>query len=335
MSTPAFKSSSFLIAATVSLFVAGCSGSTTPNAPQSSAPGFGPQPHVAGTDVGTPSKSRGSALLYVSSKDQNKVLIYSYPGLRLRSKLLIPNSPWGLCSDPGGDVFVTARARGSSQSYVYKYPRGESQPSSTLSDAGAAVGCSYDAVSGNLAVTNATTPGSPYQGDVAVFPDASGTPTTYSDPNVNNFFFCSYDDSGNLFATSVGNTFIDELPAGSESLSEISLDKSIFPGSIQWYDHELVVTYLTNTRRGPLPVYRVRVVGGKGRVGKPILLYSPGDHNVGNTQYLTDGNTIIGPGIYRQLTQLVRLWPFPKGGSPKETLRLREQLELFGVTISE
>lgn len=262
------------------------------------------------------------------------VLVYKYPTVKHVGKLTIPYPPWGLCSDKNGNVFVVTRGD-STLSYVYKYTHGGSKPIATLSDPGEAIGCAVDPMTGNLAVTNFVSPGSPYHGDVAIFPNASGSPTTYSDPNVTYYFLCAYDNEGNLFATATGVRFIDELPAGSSSFLEILLNKPVHnPASIQRHGNDLIVTDATGADTGPLPVYTIQVSGSAGNVLSSTFLYSRGDHNVGNAQYFTGRHNIIGPGLYRKTPQLLEWWRYPNGGKAEQSLRPRGEADLFGVTVS-
>ncbi|MGA8574914.1 MAG: hypothetical protein WB609_04405 [Candidatus Cybelea sp.] len=99
------------------------------------------------------------------------------------------------------------------------------------------VTCAVDPTTGNLAVTIA------YQGsggEVLVYPNASGTPASYTNPNVSLYQFAGYDPGGNLFVdgydSSVGNFILLELPYSGGSLRTIPVSGMInYPGSLQWY----------------------------------------------------------------------------------------------------
>jgi hypothetical protein len=174
----------------------------------------------------TPDKSKKKgALLYVSNYSADEVLVYSYPALKLvgtlTSDLVAPD---GICTDKKGNVWIGNNQGGS----LVAYAHGATTPTMTLSDPYAYPGgCSVDPTTGNLAVANLLTNSYSYDpGDVAIYTDAKGTPTTYSDPAMYYVYFVGYDDSGNLYVTGVSPsaTFqFAELPKGGSSLINITL----------------------------------------------------------------------------------------------------------------
>jgi hypothetical protein len=121
-------------------------------------------------------------LLYVSDSfpyGSNDVYVYSYPKGKLKGTLTGFNEPSGQCVDKAGDVFIANF--GASQ--ILEYAHGGTSPIKTLSDPDYyPLGCSVDPTTGNLAVTNRLST-SFTAGDVAIYADASGTPTSYTAPN--------------------------------------------------------------------------------------------------------------------------------------------------------
>lgn len=84
--------------------------------------------------------------------------------------------------------------------------------------------------SGDLAV------GSYTNGDVVIYPNASGSGTAYT-TTLGSEFFDGYDNKGNLFADGFsGNNFgLTELPKGSTTFKKITTSNTVqFPGSVQW-----------------------------------------------------------------------------------------------------
>ncbi len=140
-------------------------------------------PQVSAAQIRKPRQSAKSGdLLYVSADDAT-VLMFSYPALKLLGSIAdLPANPVGLCSDNKGDVFVTLE-QSLSQSYIFRYAHGGTQPIATLSDPGLVNSCAVDPSSGNLAVTNFFNAGeSQYEGDLLVYKKARGTPATYYPP---------------------------------------------------------------------------------------------------------------------------------------------------------
>jgi hypothetical protein len=322
----------FALTVGASTLFAGCNASQPPSAmPQSST--------VVTTLAGRGGswishEAKSGTLLYASDFRGRVVWVYSYPaGNQVGELKGFPAEPAGLCSDASGNIFVTMQGNGESQneSYIYEYAHGGSSPIATLTDPGYANGCAVDPTSGNLAVANRSGP-SGTSGDVAVYQDAQGSPTTYSDPNLSQFLWCTYDDAGNLFADDVGA--VDELPKGADELSEIKLSTDINTGSIQWVHGRLVIAEDVGFR-GPNPIYKVRVFGSTGSVSGPILLSSRHDKPAGGTvQFWVQRNTIIGPGHRPGLNGLLNFWKYPKGGLPRKVIKPRNKRAFFGVTIS-
>jgi hypothetical protein len=113
--------------------------------------------------------------------------------------------------------------------------------------------------SGDLAVGillgNSYGPG----GQVAIFKNATGTPTVYNTPLASEYFD-GYDASGNLFADGGGpssNFMLVELPKGSSKFVTIKTSNSPeFPGSVQWDG-----TYLTVFDQLTTETYQYTVSG--------------------------------------------------------------------------
>ena len=285
-------------------------------------------------------------LLYVSNNgDPGRLLVFSYPMGELVGEVAVPSEyPVGLCSDAAGNVFVPT-AGSVSQSYIYEYAHGGTQPIATLSDPGYANGCALDPVSGNLAVTNYLSTGGSQTsyGDVAIFPHAEGTPSTYFDPEISFYNYCAYDGSGNLYVdgydTYASMSTIGELPSGSGIFSNITLTKSIRPFSMQWVGSSLLVSSLTDvqSKHGPQPIYGIRVSGNSGVVTGPVLLHSPRNLNPYQpVQFWLLGHTLIGPDRVRGGNGLVNFWHYPAGGWPKKIIhRPGHASGFFGVTMSK
>ena len=139
--------------------------------------------------------TQGQDLLYVSLGAG--VSVYTYPrGVYVGQLNFLGVGQWGLCVDALGNVYVPeyygdniiefAHGQFVRPSATYQFPN--SRPYS----------CAVDPVTGKLAVTNFND-GPSNSGSVAVFENASGAPTVYTDPKMFFYYFCGYDDAGNLF----------------------------------------------------------------------------------------------------------------------------------------
>jgi predicted aconitase with swiveling domain len=303
-------------------------------APSGTIGQFQPKPR------GSMNSKASRSLLYVSDTKTRSVLVFSYPkGKRLGELTGFAAKPAGLCTDKAGNVYVTTQGYGDTgnQSYIYEYAHGGTIPIATIADPGLANGCSVDSTTGNLAVTNQVAQSS-IRGNVVVFPGGSGPPVAYSDPyNIATFYFCSYDASGNLYASGIHPAnIIDELPAGGTALEAVQLSNNISPSSMQWVNNELVIGGGEGTTHGEMPIYKVQISGTSGTVGAPILLWSRGNRRPApNVQFWTQGNRIIGPGLKGGSNRLLEFWKFPQGGKPTKVIPSRPAPDLFGVTVSQ
>ncbi|MBV9719401.1 MAG: hypothetical protein JOZ77_08775 [Candidatus Eremiobacteraeota bacterium] len=279
-------------------------------------------------------------LLYASSYNTKRVLIFSYPqGKQVGQLTGFPAALAGLCSDPSGNVYVTTQGNGESlnESYVYKYAHGETTPTAMLTDPGLANGCAVDSLTGHIAIANNNGPGGA-NGDIAVYQSMSSPPTIYTDPNVGIFLWCTYDDRGNLFADGGSpSNIVDELPSDSNDLLEITLSKSINPASISWARKQLAIASGRAEKNQPQVIYGVKVSGSIGRVNRSTTLSTPKNKSAqGEVQVWLQGSTAIAPGSghRRESNGLLYFWEYPKGGMPTKTLVPRGRSSFYGVTVS-
>jgi len=96
---------------------------------------------------------------------------------------------------------------------VVAFAPGASKPKRSLIDPGEEpLGCSVDPETGDLALTSLENASG--EGSVEIYLHAHGSPIRYTDPALYRFFFCSYDDNGDLF--------IDGLTKTGFGLAELS-----------------------------------------------------------------------------------------------------------------
>jgi hypothetical protein len=264
-------------------------------------------------------------LLYVSDQGTADVYVYSYPRGRLMGTLTGFEDPQGLCVDKAGNVFIVNQGT----SNILEYAHGGTSPIATLSDSGYfPVGCSVDPMTGNLAVANLESATGGYQGNVSIYADAQGTPTTYTDPNIYYFLFCGYDNKGNLYAdgetaASQSNTFaFGKLPRRSSTFTNILLDQTIYyPGGVQWDGNHVAVG-----DQDVNAIYQFTISGTVGtKVGSTQL-------NGASTvvQFWIHREKVIGPDIN---SANVMFWNYPAGGTATKTITGLS--EPFGSTVSE
>ncbi len=270
-----------------------------------------------------PDAKRGD-LLYISDSapnGKNVVYVYSYPRRKLKGTLTGFNEPSGQCVDKAGDVFIANFG----DSNILEYAHGGTTPIKTLSDTGYyPLGCSVDPTTGNLAVTNRLST-SFTTGDVAIYPKASGSPTSYTAQNFYYYEFCGYDNSGDLFidGTTKGSALeYAELPSGGSAFSSLTLSQSIgFPGGVQWDSGHLAIG-----DQNAAVIYEFSISGSQGvEVGSTPLT---GSKDV--IQFWIQGKRVIGPDA--GLAQ-VEFYKYPAGGSPTKVITGFG--EPVGATISK
>jgi hypothetical protein len=266
-------------------------------------------------------------LLYVSlgtEAGEDEILVWSYPKGKFEGVITGGglNDPLGMCVDKSGDVFV-ANHYGAD---VLEYAHGGTLPIATLSDSGEfPQGCSVDPTTGNLAVTSYYGPYGSYPGDVAIYQNAQGMPTTYSAPSFFLYDYCGYDDAGNLYVD--GNTggggapdfLFAEMPAGSSGFTDISLPQSIYiPNGVQWDGQHVAVGDETAGGTPISAIYRFTITNGNAtEVGTTKLdRQGGGSAPTSVTSVWIDGKRVVGAnGASASGDNNPGLWKYPAGGA--------------------
>jgi hypothetical protein len=246
-------------------------------------------------------------LLYVGG-NSGDVTVYSYPRGRLLGTLTGFYLPAGECVDKAGNVFITDLGLGK----IFEYRHGGKKPIQTLqSGANGPAGCAIDPTTGNLAVTYLGGAGSGY---VAIFPNAQGTATTYTDPNIYDYYWCGYDPQGNLYVD--GQAYnprpfkFAELPKGSGTFTDITLNQKInWPAGVQWDGK-----YVAVGDQATSIIYQFAISGSTGSLEGTTALN--GGQYV--QQFWIQGTRVIGgdSGSYNN----VHYWNYPAGGNPTKTI---------------
>jgi len=228
--------------------------------------------------------------------------------------------PSGMCVNSAGDIWVTESGSGE----VVRFLHGGTSVVSTLHDPKSRpLGCAVDRTTGNVAVSSSRGPQPFDPGDVAVFPRALDNPIIYRLPDLMFYFFCTYDDSGNLFVDGQDHNFdivIAKLPKGGTRMSKLAVrglpPNFHYPGGIFWDGQYLVVG---DYDRGI--IYRLKVTGPAASVvSSTRLLESSGldQFFIGRLRYgFNTAPVLVAP---NNMTTTAMIWNYPAGGEPIQTL---------------
>lgn len=323
-----------------------CSGSEPPTG----APIGGPQTLLEADAPGASGRTRGAvrgALLYVIG-GEDVTNIVAYPSGKVSKTLFLGTGVGGsgACSHAAGHVFITASKQvggGAIVGYIFAYAHGGTSPIYTIDEAAnnAPSGCSVDPTSGNLAVTNNPRASCVGGGNVAIYLDAKGTPTTYTDSSFTCYSAAAYDDRGNLFVGGMGSGsgssyIIAELPKGASQFINISIDTAIAcqihdavcNDPIQWNGTYLTISKPAAGHSSPI-VYQVSISGSNGTV-------------IGTTKFKGAFRSQSGEGSWIQGRRIiltyhvgsVGVWSYPAGGKTIQLIKgLRVGREV-GLIIS-
>lgn len=303
------------------VLLGGCGGSPPPiSAPGTTMPQTSA---IAGhVDRGTSwmaPQAKNDDLTYVG--DERAVTVYSYPKGVLVGDLKGFYRTGRLCVDKRGDVFIVDFGKNA----IYEYAHGGKSPIETIPGPGYPFSCAVDPRSRKLAVTSLA--GISSTGKVLIYPHGSGNPTVYTDSNIASFFFCAYDDLGNLYvdgqqtASGTGTFEFAELAKGGSGLTNIALGVGwTYPGGVQWDGKYVVVSNQIDPY-----LYRYAISGSSAVLeGVVDLKNSPR----GIYQFW-----IKRPRVLVRNPLMVQFWNYPAGGTPTETITRRVN-RAFGVTLS-
>jgi hypothetical protein len=241
-------------------------------------------------------------LIYISGP--NTTYMLSFPDGTGVGSIKVPESP-SLCSDGDGQVFFPQVNK------ILEYDHGGTKPIATLKDPGyRAHACSWDPKSGNLAIANVSNSSGSGAGNIAIYQNAAGDPTLYSDDQIKNYSYCGYDDGGNLFLVGVSqsntSTFA-ELPYGAGAFTILTISKKAPSlGQVEWDGH-----YLALGAYGARTIYRLSISGSSATViGTTKLAHLK---KAGGSFWI-HGNALVtaaGPFLRK-----LGLWRYARGGRP-------------------
>ncbi len=329
--TAAKRASSFVLSrytlssCVAAVMLSGCGGSQPPIG----APGAMPQSRAIATRADRGGswmlpEAKSEDLLYISNSPSPShssawVTVYSYPRGKLVGAIKGFYDPVGECVDRAGNVFIA------DLDTLYEYKHGGERPIQKLTLPNYfAVDCSVDPTTDNLAVTWNQSASSPNY--VGVYRHASGTPTLYSVSGAF-LFYCSYDNSGNLFVDgqlgygSQDAVFV-ELPMGASKLKTITLDQSFeHVGAVQW-DGKYVAVGDDVAQK----IYRFAISGKNGTLMGTV------DLGTARGIYLCwiKGNRVV---CSDSSGDAVRYWNYPAGGPAIKSITQGVRYP-YGATIS-
>jgi len=232
------------------------------------------------------------------------------------------SEPQGMCTDKKGNVWIT----NTGTLTVLEYSKTGKAITSLSDPDGYPVGCAISS-SGDLAVTNIF--GLSGAGNVAVYKNATGTPTEVSNPSQYYYYFDGYDTSGNLYVSGKSSSatyMLSECASGGSSCSTVTLTGGTvyFPGMVQW-DKKTKELAVGDQSCGDVPsacIYQVSISGATGTIKDTTTLEN---YEGGAVCDLVQGeinskdNQVAG-GDYEYCTSTTKssanIWPFTTGGKP-------------------
>lgn len=287
--------------------------------------------------------SSSQALFYVTGYADGNVYEYTYPQDQLVGTLTGFIYPEGECVDSAGDVFIVARADTTpySTSVIYEYAHGGTTPIATLSDPSRGVGCAIDPSSGDLAVSGGYVSSGVY-GDVAVFTQAQGTPTTYYSATLAPFQLCGYDAKGNLYISgdsdvSANQYLLIRLSHRSNTFEQLSLDQTLYgsgtyPPSVQWDGKHMTVSSASAREDNPSYIYQLNTFGGRAKtVGTTTLRSDRGKYRTGQISIY---GTHVLSSHYKGGAGGVDLWSYPNARKAHTLIRKAPRVYPWGLVVS-
>lgn len=267
-------------------------------------------------------EAKSDDLLYVSAGQD--IYAFSYPAGKLVGTLTGFYQSAGLCTDKAGDVFVPNQLGVA----ILEFAHGGTKPIALLWDYGQEpVACAVDPVTGDLAVMDSNTADGG-AGSVAIYHKARGWPR-YVEGKGDLYWFCSYDNAGNLFYDyqDLYHKFhLMELFKGSRKAKEIALHANVpLLGAIQWDG-----SHITIGEDNAATIYRLAISGSQAKI--------VGTSKFGGTdsprfvQYWIQGSTVVMP--FSRFDHAIGFWRYPAGGKHFKVIPPFGSDVLFGTTIS-
>jgi hypothetical protein len=280
-----------------------------------------------------PEAKRTKELLYISDQSTDHVYVYNYKTRRLLGRLNGFYMPAGQCVDSKGDVWITD----STAEAVVEYAHGARRHTKRIRTIGLANSCSIDPTSGNLAVSDASTP---HGGSKIEIFDFTGKREVYSSTSCQHIVQVGYDIEGNLYVSASSqesSSYVCELPHGSKALGQISIDRTIrTPAGVMWdgqyitftdrlYSFNYTAIYQAEPNgSGGLHVVGETVFQGGGsgdcKFSDIVQPFVVGSQNTPSNN--AQGNAVVGSNdeCHYGSGYAFSYWAYPSGGAPTHTL---------------
>ncbi|HZY97561.1 MAG TPA: SMP-30/gluconolactonase/LRE family protein [Candidatus Cybelea sp.] len=291
-----------------------------------------------------PDIGKAPRLLFIPDYGTGDVYVFTMPAMVLKATLTGFSFPEGACSDASGRIWIADT--GASQ--MLQYSRTGTLLNTISIPGEYPAGCAINYATNDLAVSNieSTTGGA---GSIMIFKNASGSPTTYTNPSFFLYFFVGYDNNGNLFFDGMDSgrttSYFAELPSGGSNTQLISLSGGTLhvAGFIQWYK---IGNYLAlgDQQCGGSPsacVYWVTVAGSTGTITATTNL---SNYQGGQVCDLAEGviagngeRYVAGPDYEATCSftpTTANRWPYEGGGTPTNYNNTTSFGEPLGAAVS-
>ena len=266
-------------------------------------------------------------LLYVSD-GRKGVRIFAFPQGDLVGIITGLVNARSQCANKYGNIFITQGGSGLGGNIV-EFAHGGTSPINTLALPSFQVpqACSVDRATGNVAAVINNEEG---QDNISIFLDGQGSPQVYSDPSIQDYEYCAYDDSGDLYIDGFynGQFVLAVLPKGSDTFTSIVVNPRIASGrDLQWDGRYLAIGNVDM-------IYQVKLSGSKGNITNAIHM-----HKNNLEQFWIRGHTFVGgvPVSHGRGPQVVAFWRYPAGGIPTKVLSPSDfnlKSNITGLSIS-
>jgi hypothetical protein len=307
--------SGYALSITAAALLAACGGSP----PRIGAPDAMSQGHSVALHLKNGATS--GDLLYLTGGRTNQVYVFTYPAGKHVQTLTGLQNPNGECVDARGNVYITQ-----SSGDTVEYAHGGSSAINTFYAAYSNYGCAVDPKTGNLAVATGRA--------VTVWPNGTGSPITYTNPNKYVLErYLGYDNGGDLFIggdnTSYGKLDLAELPSGGSSIVHLTLDgryNGSYSGGGQVQSDGADVAVGAPPLEEP-QIDRFQVSGSSATFVESVKLKLP---RRGFGVFWLDGGTLVLPfSTGRGGVKSFGYWNYPKGGKPTQVFKALHFTRIF------
>jgi hypothetical protein len=272
-------------------------------------------------------EARHEDLLYVND-GSDTVRVVSFPDGKpvgmLNDIVVYPSAS---CSGADGNVFIVSGGD------ILEFAHGEKKRINTFSlgtNEGLPISCSVNPGTGDLAATVLLQ----HHNYVAIFPKDSDNPEKFTS-QLSTIGDCVYDSAGNLYVdgeSGSANFQLTELPEGSSSFANLTLNERVTGNYLQWDGQYLVLDSFLFHPGKRNTLYQIRVAGSTATVVAAIQL--KGSVLRGAQPWLA-GNRFAVSNNRQQRT--VGIWPYPAGGGVTKRIPSSDFLRratIRAVTVS-